>query len=175
MHAELIAEMIRSLREPAEDIVSTLVLTSFRAQVVALNHSLRRAGLPATATTIHRAQGAEADVVVVDLVETDPRSISDFLRAQGPGDLGAQLLNVAVSRAKRAVVVVAAVDPLLRSPATGRFVKAFLTRLQEEAVALDPLAYRRPGHPRAAGSSGIPRRATELSPSSHSLRRRGWS
>ena len=142
LHALLIAEVVRSLRAPSEESVNALVLTPFRAQVATLNRALRRAGLLPHATTIHRAQGAEAEVAIVDLVETDPRNISDFLTAQGPDDVGARLLNVAVSRARRAVVVVAAVDPLLRSPATGRFVKAFLARLREEAVALDASAYR---------------------------------
>ena len=150
VHAQLIAEVVRSLPDREKEAVSTLVLTPFRAQVVALNNSLRRAGLPPHATTVHRAQGAEADIVIVDLVETDPRSISVYLRAQGPDDDGARLLNVAVSRAKRAVIVVAAVEPLLRSPATGRWVKTFLSKLQEDAITLDPWTYWRPDHPRAA-------------------------
>jgi superfamily I DNA and/or RNA helicase len=143
VHAELIVELVRSIEEDLSNPATCLLVTPFRAQAQILNRSLRREHLRTRATTVHRAQGAEADVVIVDLVETDAFHVSPFLTARGPDNEWARLLNVAVSRAKRAVVVVAAVDPLLQSPATGRYVKAFLATLRQDANPLDPTAYRR--------------------------------
>ena len=55
--------------------------------------------------TIHRAQGGEQDIILLDLVDAPP-SVSMFLDGRRNPDLPA-LLNVGMSRARRQLVVLA--------------------------------------------------------------------
>ena len=61
----------------------------------------------AWATTVHKAQGGESDIVVLTLGSRSPASL-----------LHKQLLYTAVTRAKRLLVVVAAADVLQQAVAT---------------------------------------------------------
>lgn len=82
-----------------------LVLAPFVAQVRAYEKLLRELGLAGwSATSVHRQQGGEADYVLFDTVHA---SSTGFDEAQWR-----RLLNVALSRARRSVVVLANRDEL---------------------------------------------------------------
>jgi superfamily I DNA and/or RNA helicase len=96
--ALLIRDLISSLhrRETGRDI---LILTPFRAQRVLIRSLLNKSGLSSvTVSTVHRAQGTEREVVIFDPVNGESR----FL--QKPK--AANLINVALSRAKRRLIIV---------------------------------------------------------------------
>lgn len=76
-----------------------IVLTPFRAQRALLRKQLGSVGIrKIRVSTVHRAQGSEATVVVFDPVEAR----NDFLRTEE----AARLLNVGISRAKAKLVMV---------------------------------------------------------------------
>jgi superfamily I DNA and/or RNA helicase len=61
-------------------------------------------------STVHRFQGHERDLVVLDTVDTEPLAPGVLLAGQGPGADAARLLNVSVSRARGKPVILADVD-----------------------------------------------------------------
>jgi hypothetical protein len=80
-----------------EDRDSILVLTPYRAQRALLRVKLRYAKLKVQVSTVHRAQGSERDIVIFDCSHAD----NPFLSCEE----GARLINVALSRAKKQLVV----------------------------------------------------------------------
>ena len=75
------------------------MLTPFRAQRALIRQRLRAHGIPETVkvSTVHRAQGSEAPVVLFDPVD----GAQPFLQTEEAG----RLINVALSRAQAKVVV----------------------------------------------------------------------
>ena len=57
--------------------------------------------------TVHRFQGSERDLVVLDTVDAEPHRPGVLLAGSGPGAQAANLLNVAVSRARGKLIIVA--------------------------------------------------------------------
>jgi hypothetical protein len=110
----------KSRANPLQAILSTSIAADLAAEgaSVALMSPYRsQARLLATAcgeacganprvATVHRFQGAEADRVVVDLVDTAPMAHASPLTGRDP-DMTLRLLNVALSRARDRVFVVA--------------------------------------------------------------------
>lgn len=107
-----------------------IVLTPFRAQRALIRQRLRARGLPETlrVSTVHRAQGSEAPVVVFDPAD----GAQPFLH----GDEAQRLLNVALSRAQAKLVLFVsptdAASPLL-APLVQRL------RLAGDTRAVTPL------------------------------------
>ena len=102
-HAVLAASIAQSLR--SDDFSSVGVISPYRAQAQLLA-SLVRSAHGIEVATIHRFQGSECDAIVLDL--TDARPIAGPSRLTGvDGDLARRLLNVAISRARHKLVVLA--------------------------------------------------------------------
>lgn len=82
---------------------SIAVITPYAAQAVEIRRLLaaRRIGETVECATIHRFQGRECDVVILDLVDAAPMRQSALLSAEP------NLLNVSISRARGKLVVVA--------------------------------------------------------------------
>lgn len=108
-HAVLVAQVARRCAEAGE---RTLVLSRYRDQVRLIRRMLPRDG-SISATTVHAAQSTESESVVVDLLLPGTmRWVPDYLRDE-PSEMGARLLNTALSRAKRRLVLIADVPRLL--------------------------------------------------------------
>ena len=104
--AELVVAMASELSTliPAEEI---LILTPFRGQRNFLRRRLREMGLGSVRlSTVHRAQGAESNTVIFDPVQTSSRFLGDDL------SLSRRLVNVALSRAKARVFLLASSNDL---------------------------------------------------------------
>lgn len=137
-HARVVAGLIEAIsRRGAGGAPADVgVLTLYRDQVDCLNEALARAGSsPAhLVSTVHRAQGSEVGVVVLDLADA-PGARVTFLRAARAIDAGGRLLNVGITRAREGVIVVAAVDYLERT--AGRMTRQLLARLREQGEVID--------------------------------------
>jgi hypothetical protein len=81
------------------------IVTPSRAQARVLE-ALTREDLRITAATTHKFQGSERDAIVIDLVDADPQEGPSRLTGRDV-DLALRLLNVAASRAKGKLVIVA--------------------------------------------------------------------
>lgn len=117
VHAELIARMLRCPdvlgHRQGGDIA---VLCRYRDQVEAI-----RAKAPhrpdLLVDTVHAMQGAEAHTVILDLSACQEHSFpGDYLQDAGPDEVGARLMTVALTRARRRLVVVADLPFLLAHP-----------------------------------------------------------
>jgi len=89
----------------AEAGSSVAVITPYRSQARLLWSLLRDRDLGerVNAATVHRFQGSESDVVVIDLVDAAPLDRPSRLTAAG--DTALRLMNVALSRARGKVIV----------------------------------------------------------------------
>lgn len=142
--AELIADTVAAaLASGAWQPHELIVLTPFRAQRALIRQRLRQRGVPEAVhvSTVHRAQGSEAPVVLFDPAD----GAQPFLQTEE----SRRLLNVALSRAQAKVVAYLSpadlTNPLL-APLAQRLRLAGDTR---EVVSLQDLA-REPGFPHNA-------------------------
>jgi hypothetical protein len=104
----------------------------------------RAAGL---AATVHRFQGNEKKVMLLDLTDSIGAPLGRFLKATKIEEDGARLLNVATSRARHHVVLVANFSYLREHAPTGGYVQRLLNHFQSEGKPIDlrsllPLAER---------------------------------
>lgn len=84
------------------------LITPYRIQARLLNGLIQAAGLSevASASTVHRFQGSESDAVVFDLTDAPPQGSASRLTGED-ADHALRLLNVALSRARGKLVVLA--------------------------------------------------------------------
>jgi superfamily I DNA and/or RNA helicase len=138
VHADVVAALVDRVKSGAEPgpPLRVGVFTLYVEQADALKRAQRAAGhLAADLTaTVHRGQGGEVDVAVLDLCDAPGASVT-FLRAAACEEDGGRLLNVALTRARRAAVVVANVAYLARTG--GPVVRRLLDRLRDTAVLVD--------------------------------------
>jgi superfamily I DNA and/or RNA helicase len=111
VHRGIVAALLAAIRERDRDS-SILVLSPFRAQKLAYERerTTNRFGAVRFAT-VHTSQGTEDDIVVLDLVLAPGRGTSRFLDEQITPEFR-NLLNVAISRAKRQLIFVAHSDQI---------------------------------------------------------------
>ena len=150
VHAEVVSAFLERATAAGESDIA--IVTPYRAQTRHLRDLVRgRLGRTAPAglqmSTIHRFQGREKRIVIIDTVDAPPGR-SWFLDERRNADLP-RLLNVALSRAREMLVVVASVEGLGRTLPPQALLRRILVRLSE-----------RGSHVRAAdlvGSSTAPR------------------
>jgi superfamily I DNA and/or RNA helicase len=93
----------------------------------------RRIGDAVECSTIHRFQGRECDVVIIDLVDAAPLRPGVLLAGGAARSDAAQLLNVSLSRARGKLVLVADVG-YFEEHAPGGVVAAILRDAIREGV-----------------------------------------
>ena len=94
----------------------------------------RAAGI---AATVHRFQGNEKDAMVLDFTDSFGTRLGRFFTASQIEEDGARLLNVAVSRARHHVVVVANFEYLNTHAPENAIVRRLLGHFKEHGEALD--------------------------------------
>jgi hypothetical protein len=109
---------------------TNLLLSPFKAQatmLVSLCRDLSEPHMRFEASTIHKAQGAQQDTVIVDLTAHDPTKAQQFFT----GDSAENLLNVAMSRAQQRLVIVGNMDLIRRLAPINAYWRRFLDLLHE--------------------------------------------
>ena len=96
----IINKLIKPMSEVV-DLKDLAILTPYRAQGNYIKQQLRKAGISVTVGTVHVLQGDEREIVILSTVCT---SGEEFLRS--PLLSNKKLINVAVSRAKKHLIVV---------------------------------------------------------------------
>ncbi|MDQ1712108.1 MAG: hypothetical protein QOE45_1558 [Frankiaceae bacterium] len=135
VHAVLVAAALSTLPDGVAGVVTPYgAHERLVAALLVDRHGLEARGW---VSTVHRFQGNEQDVVVVDLADADGASPGPASRAAGRDDPQARLLNVAISRARDQLVVLGSGAFLeSRTPRAGTS-RALLAGLRERGVALD--------------------------------------
>jgi hypothetical protein len=100
---------VRFATVSARSGASVAIITPYAAQARLVRALVAAASLSAAiaCATVHRFQGAEADVVIIDLVDGAPLRPGLLLNDQRPGSAARALLNVSISRARAKLIVLA--------------------------------------------------------------------
>lgn len=133
MHALLIRRLCVDLAEMSEDpsAISVGVIAPYRPQVELIQGLLAEKDLSGIAVgTVHRFQGDERAVMVLDLTESNPHKLGGFFKATSIDEQGARLLNVALSRAQRNLVVVANLKYFREQLRSGHVLRGILDDLE---------------------------------------------
>jgi hypothetical protein len=109
LHAALVSSLLSEI-DCAQTSVG--VITPYRAQVQLLRAICSNRSEIQIAT-VHRFQGRECDVAIIDLVDAWPIKGASYLTGRDT-DLALRLLNVAISRPRGKVIIIADVDFILR-------------------------------------------------------------
>ncbi|BBH71836.1 hypothetical protein ACTI_85210 [Actinoplanes sp. OR16] len=136
MHAQLIGALMASATTRTRNLAA---ITPFAAQARLLESLLDEFGQPAwDASTVHRFQGGERDIVVYDTVDTGygVSKLHPWFTDDDPESAGPRLLNVAASRAKDHLVVVGAFQQLHRSGSSADPMWRFFAHLKDRAESL---------------------------------------
>jgi len=84
------------------------IIAPYRPQVSLIRDLLDEYRLKSISVgTVHRFQGSERSTIILDLTDSPPHRLGTFLRPISLRDTGARLLNVALSRARQHLFVVA--------------------------------------------------------------------
>lgn len=137
-HAEAVADFVgAAARDGTDDIA---VVSPYRAQTRHLSDLVRRRlGRAAPAnlevSTIHRFQGREKRLVIIDTVDAPPGR-SWFLDERRNRDFP-RLLNVALSRARERLVIVATVAGLRRTLPREALLNRLLAQVEQSGTRID--------------------------------------
>lgn len=116
---------------------SVAVITPYAAQArdICKRLAVRRIAGSVECSTIHRFQGRECDVVIIDLVDAAPMRPGVLLSGGGPGSDACNLLNVSLSRARGKLIIVADVG-YFEDHAPGGVVTAILRDASRDGVRI---------------------------------------
>jgi superfamily I DNA and/or RNA helicase len=109
---ELAVEAVRS------GIESVAIMTPYVEQSRLIRQELRHFAAEAVfieCRTVHRFQGSERDVVIIDTVDTAPLSPGVLLAGQTPASAAPNLINVSLSRARGKLIIVSDVAYFARN------------------------------------------------------------
>lgn len=114
------------------------IITPYRAQAELIKELLEECSLGSAITvgTVHKYQGGERDTIILDLTESEPHLIGSFLNSESIADTGARLLNVALSRAKRHLIVVGNLDFLRQKLSPRAILSGVLKDLEQVGYKL---------------------------------------
>lgn len=153
VHEAAVHELVRGLQyegvlpgRKAEDVLAgeqatdrLAVIAPYRAQVQALKSSLAyRFGKPyeGLVDTVHRFQGSQRPIVILDTTAGSGRSPGYFFNGSGLSSHTCRLLNVALSRAQDHLVVLADVEHLREHLTAGSEALRMLDHLAANAQCM---------------------------------------
>jgi superfamily I DNA and/or RNA helicase len=119
-----------AIRAARSGVESVAIITPYADQARTIRALLKRQADLARGiecSTVHRFQGQERDVVILDTVDADPMKPGVLLNERGSNSSAHNLINVAISRARGKLIIVADVRYFeLRAP--GGVVTKMITR-----------------------------------------------
>lgn len=129
-HAVIVAALLESFPE-----VDVGLIAPFGPQVQLLQAASLARGTVDSAT-VHRFQGGERSVILFDTTEAAGLTLHPWFRATRPSDEGSRLVNVAVSRARDRVILLADLAYLKQGIRTADTVGYLLERFARSAARL---------------------------------------
>lgn len=114
------------------------VCTTYRAQTKLLRQMLKGAKIDVNVGTVHRYQGDEKELMIVDMPESfGCKVLGPFSQGESPDNTGPRVTNVAITRAKRHLVFVLNVRFLDAKLPNNAIVREVLFRAQSAATVVD--------------------------------------
>lgn len=156
MHAAVIRNFIKQLQEKGQilDRNSLGICTPFAAQAKMLNAVVHDEGLEGKvrAGTVHRWQGDEAATMILDIpIGESSRKVGRFLEAEKTSDDGAKLFNVALTRTRSRLVIIANLKNLDKRLPNYAVVRDLLSRAEDAGCVLAGKKFLTVGEIRSVG------------------------
>lgn len=134
---------VRLAAEAVEDgIESVAIITPYAQQSRLISGLLAASAIPEGAVecrTVHRFQGNERDLVILDTVDTAPERPGVLLAGRKGASSAPHLLNVSISRAKGKLVIVSDVA-YFRAHAAGSAIDQVLSAAERDGVRVGLLS-----------------------------------
>lgn len=122
----------------AKGFTSFGVCTTYKAQTKLLRQMLKGANVEVNVGTVHRYQGDEKELMIVDMPESfGCKVLGPFSQGESPDNTGPRIANVAITRAKRHLVFVLNVRFLDTKLPNNAIVREILFRAQSAATFVD--------------------------------------
>lgn len=140
VHAALARELWGALaKQPGLAPDSAIgILAPYRPQVALLRELMNEDGGQDVAVgTVHRFQGDERPVIILDLTESAPHRLGSFLGATVRRDAGARLLNVALSRAQEQLIILADLSYLKGCLVPQQILHGIIAALEADGAVVD--------------------------------------
>ena len=122
-------------------IKSIGIITPYRSQAILIDNLLEERKIPkkiVLASTIHRFQGNEKECIIIDLVDGPPiENVGRLLREYATDSDTSRLINVAVSRAKGKVIMIANYRYLSERLRAGNLVYDVISQIRENGAVID--------------------------------------
>lgn len=139
LHALLVRKVALSLVAAGEPPESIGVISPYRPQVTLMKELLEECDIGSVSVgSVHRFQGSERETIILDLTDSPPHQVGIFLGARSLRDTGARLLNVALSRARARLFVVANLDHLNQQLARDGVARGVLEDVRRVAYTVPP-------------------------------------
>jgi hypothetical protein len=139
IHAMIIRSLCGQLRPlwQADNPLSLGVISPYRPQAELIKDLLVEGGSADVAVgTVHRFQGDERAIMILDLTESEPHSLGGFFTASSLSEEGARLWNVAFSRAQRNLIVVANLSYFKSKLAPKHVMRGIVQDLESRALIM---------------------------------------
>jgi hypothetical protein len=162
IHALVVDALIRWIEGTGTDVGTGIgVIAPFSPQARLLHGLLADHESAAETGTVHRYQGGERDVIIYDTTEAPAHGIGvhPWFTGSDAEDAGARLLNVALSRARDRLIVIADLNRLAPAASAGTPAARTLATLFRQATRLqwrDILESGATGITRFTGSAATP-------------------
>lgn len=134
-NAVLINEIIGEIRKSG-DSPNIGVITPYRAHAKLINLITEDSGRRERISTVHRFQGLEQDAVIFDTCEGPPLGVSPLLDERIDKD-AKRLLNVAITRPRAQLIVIANVKYLRRKLPSESYVRRLIEELMTKGKVID--------------------------------------
>jgi len=139
LHALLVRSIVKQLQICSSPQIQDQlgVIAPYRPQVDLIQDLLSEEQLSSVAVgTVHRFQGEERKIIILDLTESPPHRLGGFLAATSPRETGAKLLNVALTRAKEQLLIVANLEHLRAHLHDHHILKQIITDIEARAAVV---------------------------------------
>ena len=150
-HVQGVEAVVRKLIESRdvnyENLISKIsIIAPYRPQtkriINALSNSIGEETAKRIVTTVHRMQGNEKDYIILDLVDAPPENIGLIFRGTNLRDQGPRLLNVAISRPRKQLIVIASFEHVSGRANTGHSYRGtqmarFIELLEQAGTKVD--------------------------------------
>ena len=137
MHAITIRNLVRQLRANFAENLSIGICSPYAAQSK-MHFSLNANHEDLTAGTVHRFQGDEKDIMIIDTVDSlGDTTVGYWSLHDLPSEDGCRLWNVAISRAKDYLVFVGNLTHLNNHLPKQSFLRSILHNAQRNADIID--------------------------------------
>ena len=137
MHAITVRNLVKQLKESFTEKLSIGICSPYAAQAK-MHNSLNRSHQDITSGTVHRFQGDEKDLMIIDTVDSlGENTVGYWSLHDLPNEDGCRLWNVAISRSKDYLIFISNLTHLNKHLPKQSFLRSILYNAQKKGDVID--------------------------------------